>query len=313
MTRMRARLSPRILTISYNTPYGPKRRTWPTSENGVGVWMLIPITWHESVGMSGKIAKARCVRTSAATGANIRDIDRDRRPAAAAVDGQWNALADADLFDLIGEVAELPNRLAIRRHDHVADRPSLGIHASQSRLFGRRARRCAHDDDTFDAEPRRYRFIRGHDADAGRWHATVADQLRHDPVHHVDRDRKADPGIRARRRKDCRVDTDQPSRGIEQRPARVAGIDRGVGLNDVGDLPPAAGGQSPFQRADDAGRERLVEPERVADRKRRLHDLEIRRAADRDRRWHLPHAAEPVDGEIVVRRNTDDACPHRLA
>ena len=47
------------------------------------------------------------------------------------------------------------------------------------------------------------------------------------------RDREADALVAAGAREDQRVDADQVAAGVDQRAARVAGIDRGVGLDEV--------------------------------------------------------------------------------
>ena len=93
---------------------------------------------------------------------------------------------------------------------------------------------------------------------------------------------------------------------IQQRPARIAGIDRGVGLDHVRDLAAAAGRQPALERADDAAGQRLVEPERVADRKRRLADLEFARTAQRHRRGQLAGVPDPQHREVVVGRDAND-------
>ena len=69
--------------------------------------------------------------------------------------------------------------------------------------------------------------------------------------------------------------------GVEQRAAGVAGVDRRVGLDDVVDREAAGGLDAALQRRDDAGGERAVEPERVADRHRRVADPDRRRVAER--------------------------------
>ena len=94
---------------------------------------------------------------------------------------------------------------------------------------------------------------------------------------------------------------------FEQRPARIARIDGRVGLDHVGDLAPAAGRQPAFERADDAGGQRLVEPERVADREHPLADLEVVGGSDRDRGRQRPGVVDPDHREVVVRRG-----PHEL-
>ena len=88
----------------------------------------------------------------------------------------------------------------------------------------------------------------------------------------VDRDGQpeADPGDRG-------VDADDAAARVGQRPARVAGVERGVGLDDVLDEParaPVARRQRAPERADDAGRHRAREAERVADGDDQLADAQ---------------------------------------
>src|SRR5206468_1434645 len=66
-----------------------------------------------------------------------------------------------------------------------------------------------------------------------------------------------------------------------------------------------AGRQTALQGADHAGRQGLVEAERIADRINELPHLQVRRRADGDRRRRLAHASEAQNGEIVVRRGAD--------
>ena len=132
----------------------------------------------------------------------------------------------------------------------------------------------AHDDHPFDAEPGRNRLAGGDNADPGvgtrpflmssgttrlTMSAGIAKPM---PALEPEGEMMA-------------VLTPINRPPIQQRPARIAGIDRGVGLDHVRDLPAAAGRQPALERADDAAGQRLVEPERVADRKRRLANLEF--------------------------------------
>jgi hypothetical protein len=63
----------------------------------------------------------------------------------------------------------------------------------------------------------------------------------------------------------CGVDADQPAGGVEQRAAGVAGVDGGVGLDHAADGAAVEGLDLAVQRADDAGGQRLVQAEGVAD------------------------------------------------
>ena len=59
-----------------------------------------------------------------------------------------------------------------------------------------------------------------------------------------------------------------------QRAAGVAGVDRRVGLDDVVDREAVGRLDRALERRDDAGGERALEAERVADRDRRIADLD---------------------------------------
>ena len=72
------------------------------------------------------------------------------------------------------------------------------------------------------------------DADPAPADAAVADQAAGDELGRVDRDREADP---LRRQDDRRVDADHLAPRVDQRAARVAGVQRRVGLEDVVDQP----------------------------------------------------------------------------
>ena len=69
---------------------------------------------------------------------------------------------------------------------------------------------------------------------------------------------------------------------VDQRAARVAGIDRRVGLDEILVLRDADVGAA--ERADDAERHRLVERERIADGHHPFGDLQLRRIAPRNHR-----------------------------
>src|SRR5271155_2600360 len=127
-------------------------------------------------------------------------------------------------------------------------------------------------------------FVGADDTDSGGWHAAGANELRHHAVDDVDWNREADAGVGAGRRDDSAVDPDYSAAGIEQRTARIAGIDRGIGLNDVGYLAAGIGRQVTLEHAYHAGGQRLIQTERIANCIGELADLEIRRAADSDRR-----------------------------
>ena len=90
--------------------------------------------------------------------------------------------------------------------------------------------------------------------------------------------------VAAGARKDQRVDADDFALDVEQRAARIAGVDRGVGL-DVRDEVFLR--QIAALRADDAGGHRVLEAERLADRDHPFADLQLVGVADRDLRQVL--------------------------
>ena len=71
----------------------------------------------------------------------------------------------------------------------------------------------------------------GGDARVGVGDLAVVAQLVDRALGEVDRDREADALVAARGGLDLLVDADHLAVGVEQRPARVARVDRGVGLD----------------------------------------------------------------------------------
>ena len=102
------------------------------------------------------------------------------------------------------------------------------------------------------------------------------------PGRGVDRHGQPEPDSR-----DGGVDPDHPAPPVGERAARVARVERGVGLDDVFDeaaRPTVARRERASERADDAGRHAAGEPERVADRDDELADPKPIRVAERGRR-----------------------------
>ena len=128
-------------------------------------------------------------------------------------------------------------------------------------------------------------------------------ELRDDRLRGVDRDREADPhvAVRAAPGGDLRVDPDDAAARVEQRTARVARVERGVGLDHVVDPEPARRGEAALERRHHAGGERLLEPERVADRDRRVADLQARGAAELERVEVEPVGLDPQQRQVGVR------------
>src|SRR4029077_6467267 len=137
-------------------------------------------------------------------------------------------------------------------------------------------------------------------------HPAVADQVGHYPGHVVLGDGEADPGAPSRRAVDRRVDSDQPPRAVEQRAPRVAGIDRGVGLDDAADRRPRFRLDLAAERADHPRRQALVEAERVADGEDALAHLQPFRVAERQRRQLPGRRIDLEDGQMPLGGDADE-------
>src|SRR5439155_3560287 len=126
-------------------------------------------------------------------------------------------------------------------------------------------------------------------ADAAALHFAIAKDLIHDLARHVDRHGEADPDIAAARRQDGGVDADALALEVDERAARIAGIDRRVSLDEV--LIALDAEAAPAKRADDARGDGLTETERVADREDEVADLEAVGIAHR-------HGSQSAGGDL---------------
>ncbi|GCT01002.1 hypothetical protein HmCms170_01461 [Escherichia coli] len=129
-------------------------------------------------------------------------------------------------------------------------------------------------------------------------------ELRHHAHDGIDRHRKADAGRGARRTVDGGIDADQPPSRIEQRATGIAGVDSGVGLDQVIDGRAARfSRQRAVERGDDTSGERPVQAEGVADSEHLLTHLEVGTGADRHGRRALEADAN-LEYRDVVRRTS---------
>src|SRR5258705_9429924 len=122
-----------------------------------------------------------------------------------------------------------------------------------------------------------YRDVLTRDPDVAAPDAPVANQARCDKARGVDPDGEAEP----LRREDHRgVNPDDLAPRRHERAARVAGVQGGIGLNDVVDEPTRLRAQRPSERADDPRRHGMLEPVRVPDRDGALPDADAARIAE---------------------------------
>src|SRR4029077_5806997 len=100
----------------------------------------------------------------------------------------------------------------------------------------------------------------------------MGDELVHDVARHVDGDGQADTDIAAGWSNYRGVDSHDFAVEVDEYAARIPGIDRGVGLDEVLISLDAEAGAA--ERAHNAAGDRLPEPERIADGDRIVSDLE---------------------------------------
>ncbi len=110
----------------------------------------------------------------------------------------------------------------------------------------------------------------------------VADDLLENAAGDGDRDGEADALRSAALRVDHAVDADEVAAAVDQRATGVAGIHRGVGLDEV--LEAIDAEVVAAERADDAVRHRAAEVERTADREHGVADLHVLELAEGHRR-----------------------------
>ena len=135
------------------------------------------------------------------------------------------------------------------------------------------------------------------------------DELGDDLLDGVGRDGEADADVagRALRRCDLRVDADHLGAVVQQRAARVAAVDRRVGLDHVIDgIAVRRGDRALLDSADDPGSRRAREPERVADRDDGVSDTHDARVPEHERRQAARARLDPEHGDVGGRIATDE-------
>ena len=96
-------------------------------------------------------------------------------------------------------------------------------------------------------------------------HAAVGHEVVGDGFCRVDRNGKADSGGSAGGRVNRGIDADDLAVRIDERPAGIAAIDGGVGLNGFVDKSRLTSLHGAAKRADDAGGEGGLKAERISD------------------------------------------------
>ena len=131
-------------------------------------------------------------------------------------------------------------------------------------------------------------------------------QLVEDSRDRIDRHGEADAGGLADLADDRRIHADDLAPRVEERAARVAGVDCGVGLDDPRDHPAVLGLERAIQAADDARGQRPLQAERVAQGQDLLADHQGRGIAERERNELLGRHVDHEDGHVVRGVGADD-------
>src|SRR3954452_14835946 len=196
---------------------------------------------------------------------SLAELDVERDGLAVALDLDGHDVARRLALDAGRDVGRVVDAPAVDADDDVTGlqaaaraRPA-GLHRSHDRAVGLRRRGAA-----------------GRDAEVRPVDRLALLQARDDLAYRVRGHREADAdvdvaGLAGRR--DLRVDADHARAHVEERAARVAGVDRCVGLDDLVDLDAVGGADVAAEAGDDARGRRAVEAERVADRDRGVADL----------------------------------------
>jgi hypothetical protein len=113
------------------------------------------------------------------------------------------------------------------------------------------------------------------DAEVGLVDLPAVLELRGDIRRSLDRDGEADTLVAAALALDLGVDPDHLAGTVDQRAARVPGVDGSVGLDHVADREAVGRLDLALERGDDAARHRAVKREGVADRDHGIADLDL--------------------------------------
>ena len=161
---------------------------------------------------------------------------RESPPAATVQDLDLDPASDLLACKHANEIVGAGHGESVKRQDDIAEHKT-GPFGRASRLDRGDHHRAFLGQAGRMATAARQCELLGSDADIGATHAAMAHQFAQYETGRVRRDRKAD----ALRAHDHRgVDADNLAVGGNQWAARIAGIERGVGLDDVIDEPPRA-------------------------------------------------------------------------
>src|SRR5918992_3044377 len=290
-----------VLTVSvFASPGTPSSSTWPPARSAtrtrssIASWPTITRLISNSADSSASCA-ARAERGSSSSRSSARrrrssDVTRspfarlrtahlvrlrpkfhsEGTPFAATFDQDAHLLTRPGGVDGAGYVVGVAHRRAVDLDDPVAGAQPAAVRGTVRNDVADRGaalRRVAHADAQIRALDLVAALERGHDA-----------------LDLVDRHREADARVVvAALGADLRVDADHAALAVEQRAAGVAGVDRGVGLDRARDREAVGRGDRAAERRHDAAGDAALEPERAADRDRRVAGPQVLGRAELER------------------------------
>src|SRR5262249_29187872 len=115
--------------------------------------------------------------------------------------------------------------------------------------------------------PSRYRHVLSGNADVAAADLPITNQSTRHELRRIDRRRKTDP---LRRKYRGRVHADHFAAGVDERPARIPRIERGISLDNAIHQPARLRPQRTSECTHDARGHRVLKPKRISDRDHEL-------------------------------------------
>ncbi len=151
-----------------------------------------------------------------------------------------------------------------------------------------------------------------HGAQPGMWVTAARNQHRHHLRDRVDRNGKTNAGAGAAGAENGRVHANQPPQAVEQGAARIAAVDRSIGLDRAPQNLVVRFNRA-IQRADDAGGQRALElTKRIADGNGGLSHAQRAGIACRQRLYPFRQRVHFDNGQVIARVGADHRGVHGI-
>src|SRR5262245_56626387 len=137
---------------------------------------------------------------------------------------------------------------------------------------------------------------------------SIANQSASHEFCRVDRNRETDA---LSRQNHGRIDADDFAAGVNQRPAAIAGIQGGIGLDDIVHQTPRVGSQRPAQGTDYASRNRALTSVRIPDGDRKVPYADFLRVSKES--GHRTRRIDSNHSEVRIRVVANELCVKSVA